>query len=304
MRPKLSKLLYKLLNGILITAIGGAISLLIYDYAHRRFAVKEKTLLYEVQAFKSPLIRGGNIINRNYAEFHVLIENAGADLVDYTPIHISFRDRDAKILEFFPFILTYKYKEKHLPPPLWIPPEPNYPYLFESWVFKRSILWSPQSREKLSEMLEEGKSLKEIIEELWIDSKSVTKAASNLTYFENLPEEAFKLDACIDPMEHGDEGQLAIRAVVQNIDAFYDEPPFMRIVSKSPGIRLALRKGDFLNFLIKTFAPHLRIIFIFLVVSIMLNFLLSLRLVKIARDKRKRVKPRSKQQSPVKGGDQ
>jgi len=296
MRAKLSNLLYKLLNGILITSIGGAIGLLIYDYAHSRLALKDGRLLYEVQTVKCPFIRGGHIINRNCARFHVLIENVGTDLVDYTPIYISFRDRDAKILEFFPFILTHKYKEKHLPPLPVIIPEPNYPYLFESSLFKPwGFLRSTQIWAKISKMLEEGKSFKEIMEEVWFDSKMLVEIAANLTYFENLPEEAFELDAYIGPMEHGDKGELAFSVVVQNIDAFYDEPPFMRIVSKSSGIRLVEKKGDFLNFLIKAFEPYLRIIFIFFVVSIGLNFLLALRLVKLARDKRKpRVKGRVK----------
>lgn len=295
MRAKLSNLLYRLLIGILITSIGGATSLLIYSYVYRRWELKQRKLIYEYQATKTPFSYKEQIINRNCVEYLVLVENDGDDLVEPTPVNIFFRDRDVKIVFFYPFRTIYKYKDRHLPPPLFVPPEPSYPYLPEDSFYSdpvQTFYKHPQVLEELEQMVEEGRNRKEILKELITRFDKEFESMAYQTYFENLPVEACELDICIGPMEHGDIGQLLLNVVVQNIDVFRDEPPFLRMVSKSPGIQLIKKKVSFLESLIIELEPYLGTILLFLGISIGLNFLLALSLRRAGREKRR--KPRVK----------
>lgn len=293
MRAKLSNLLYTLLIGILITSIGGATSLLIYSYVYRLWELKQRKLIYKYKAMKKPFSYKGQIINRNCAEYLVQVKNDGDDLVEPTPVNIFFRDRDAKIVFFYPFSTVYKYKDRHLPPPLFVPPEPSYPYLPEDSLYSDplQIFYKyPQVLEVYEQMVEEGRNRKEIFKELITRFDKEIVSMGYHTYFENLPVEAFELDICIGPMEHGDVGEFLLNVVVQNIDVFRDEPPFLRMVSKSPGIQLIEKKENFLEPLIIEIEPYLRTILLFLGISIGLNFLLALSLRRAGREKRRKLR--------------
>lgn len=291
MRARLSNLIYRLLIGISITSIGGASALLIYDYVDKEEEIKNKKLIYTCEAEKKPFSYKGNIIDRNRIDYIVHLENVGSNLVDPTPIHISFRNKDAKIVAIYPFLITYKYKERHMPPSPLILPEPAYPYLPDGSILAEPLNFYklPHILERMDKMIDENLSRKEILKEIIIYYDKELVSIAHQTYFENLPMESFELDTYVEPMEHGDIGEFAFSVSVQNIDVFVNAPPIFLIESKLPQIKIVESKESYLDVLATKFPSFLDHIFHFFLISVAINFVLALSFVRKTIVKKRKV---------------
>jgi hypothetical protein len=263
--------LYNLLTGTLIAAIGGCLSLLIYDYVSEPRHPNESKLEYTYTVRKAPVQYNGRILNRNSLVYWVNVYNLGVDLYDSTPASISFRNADAKIFYITLCDIAVKSKEKDLRTTIGYPMQAYHPYIPEL-----TLLFKPE----YTDIMKEGAGkFSEIIE----------RTLSKLSY-DTLPQEACKLDIHIPPMEHGDIGEFVVQVFVQNIDVFRKDPPVLDMVSKKAGVKIIEEEYiyDFLDRIISVyFSPHLRFISILFLLSIAVNILLALFLLRLKTPRRK-----------------
>lgn len=265
MKAKVLAVTIRLFLGILSSSIAIVIGYLLYDHVHSFIESRQKILAYEYYA-KKETWKYGNIEGGDFITYTIYVENVGHGLISQTAVHLYFPYKDARVVMAYPFEVTYKHKERHLPPRAIPATPPNFPYIKELNKLFGHPLWLFKYPETLK-IIEQSNTYEEAMEKIYI---LILHKLSQI-YYDTLPPKAYEIYEQIGPLEPRDRGKFVLSVVVKNIAVFQEKPPIFCMESKSPEIKIITRRR---NHLVEFCRDHIKLTIFLLALSIGFNILL------------------------------
>lgn len=261
---------------LLVTVLGGVLTKMIWSVFTNPHHKKEITYNFWASRRVYPY-------NRNIIDFTIRLINTGDVPIDRIPIRIYFRDRDAKILEYRPFVATFRYSEykkaREYPAPIWEKPS-KVPYLKE---IARSLnkkieeilvafpnAWNEYPIEELKMFCGELEANKLFTSEFFKNMIKRSEKASSILTYDALPPGAYQIQTYIEPMSPKDEGEIFLQVIVKDRSLYRTKPPFLRVELSGKSNDITL--GKFKPNLILDYAHnHIKIFILVLILSVFMN---------------------------------